>query len=248
MREIKIFDDWNDENILAFEKSIESDDMAFKEFNARIVNTPSRIIGVRIPELHKTAKEIARSKGADGFISLNYDGSFELTTLRGLVIAYMKNIDISKRIELLDSFIDSIDNWATVDVVSGAIKINSREYEVFLENALQSFDTWRIRFGVVSLMSNFMLEDRVNSVLQKIANVRAYDDYYVDMAIAWAISVAYVRDRAATEKIFEEYDLSERVLRKSVSKICDSRRVGVDDKKRMKERLKERLARLSVTK
>ncbi len=97
-------------------------------------------------------------------------------------------------------------------------------------------------------MSNFMLEDRVNSVLQKIANVRAYDDYYVDMAIAWAISVAYVRDRAATEKIFEECDLSERVLRKSVSKICDSRRVSLDDKKRMKERLKERLARLIVTK
>lgn len=241
MEELKIFDEWNSENILEFEQSLENDDVTFREFNRRIVNTPSRLIGVRVPELHKIAKKIASSSGADSFIALAYDGSFELTTLRGLVIAYAKNVSEIAKIELIDSFIESIDNWATNDVVSGAIKLKSNEYKKFLFDSLISSDPWRARFGIVSLMNNYMRDSEVESVISEIVKVKFDDDYYVDMAIAWAISVAYVRDRIVTEKVLSEYALSERVLRKSVSKICDSRRVSTENKLRMKELLKRRL-------
>ena len=61
------------------------------------------------------------------------------------------------------------------------------------------------------------------------------EEYYVRMAIAWLLSVAYIRFPQETEEYFKNCALSSETIQKTISKICDSRRVEIEDKKRLKE-------------
>ena len=85
-----------------------------------------------------------------------------------------------------------------------------------------------------------MLEDRVYSVLQKIASVRAYDDYYVDMAIAWGLSIAAVHFYDKVYAALKEGRFSDFVTRKAISKCRDSFRIPLERKRELKELLKIR--------
>ena len=58
--------------------------------------------------------------------------------------------------------------------------------------------------------------------------------YYNDMAIAWLVSVAFVRQREITLAYLQDDNLGEFTHNKAISKIHDSFRVSDSDKKYLK--------------
>ena len=58
--------------------------------------------------------------------------------------------------------------------------------------------------------------------------------YYNDMAIAWLVSVAFVKQREMTLAYLQNDGLSEFTHNKAISKIHDSFRVSDSDKKYLK--------------
>ena len=59
-------------------------------------------------------------------------------------------------------------------------------------------------------------------------------DYYVQMAVAWAISVFYVHLPEMTESYIRENQLDDFTHNKAIQKICESYRVDKETKARLR--------------
>ena len=77
--------------------------------------------------------------------------------------------------------------------------------------------------------------DRVNDILVSCPRC----GYYLDMGVAWALSMCYVKFPERTEKVLFDGRLENEVLRMTVRKICESYRADAADKERLKACLKD---------
>ncbi len=82
-------------------------------------------------------------------------------------------------------------------------------------------------------MSYFLDSENIDSILSKLIKLQNID-YYIDMAIAWLISVAFIKCREQTLMLLQSESLTPFVQNKSISKICDSYRVTLEDKQLVK--------------
>ena len=87
-----------------------------------------------------------------------------------------------------------------------------------------------IAFIVAFILLNFYLEEKylgeIFDILQKVDG----KGYYNDMAIAWLISVAFVKFERNTLDFIKNCRLSDFTLNKTISKIRDSFRVTPENK------------------
>ena len=88
-------------------------------FNKRIVKTDKTVIGVRMPDLRKLAKKVA--KEIDGFEEIqNFlhginPEIFEEVMLSGLVLNAVK-LTPAEHITLTREYLKPVDSWAGIDV------------------------------------------------------------------------------------------------------------------------------------
>ena len=129
-------------------------DISYKEFTCkRIPNIdPNTVIGVRMPELRKLAKQIK-------YYDLNNlpHKYYEENNLHGLIICEIKDYD--KLISELSKFLDYVDNWATCDLLSP--KLFKKHPENLINQVklwLNSGKTYHIRFAI-SILLRYYLDD-----------------------------------------------------------------------------------------
>lgn len=216
-------------------------DLKYKEFNDKIVNTNLKTIGVRTPILKKMAKDI--SKGDyEKFLKNNGSNYFEEVMIEGFVISYIKDpLEILKN---LDKFLDKIDNWAVCDMLISSCKKLAKikdDYYFFIKKNLLSKNVWRVRFSFVSLLNYFVEEKYLNDIFMFLDNDKN-DFYYVMMAKAWLISICYIKYPKETFNYLKKAKIDDITYNKAISKICDSYRVKKDDKNllsKMKKKTKK---------
>ena len=82
---------------------------------------------------------------------------------------------------------------------------------------------------------NDLYIDRVIDIIIKYEEDNIDNDiYYIDMAISWLISVIYVKYKDKVISLFES-PIRKFVRNKAISKICDSYRVGKEEKEFIKK-------------
>ena len=69
----------------------------------------------------------------------------------------------------------------------------------------------------------------IDSTLKELNNVR-HDGYYVKMAVAWALSLCFVKQRAKTLVLFQNNELDAFTYNKALQKCRESFRVSDADK------------------
>ena len=176
------------------------------------------------------AKEIIKND-AKGFLAVAQDDTHEERMLQGLVIAGMRCPE-AERMEHLGTFIPKIDNWAVCDVTCGSLKSaakNREAYWTFLAPYLASKREFEVRFAVVLLLSHFIVPEWIGRVLAVLADI-SQEGYYVKMAVAWAISVCFVKFREETLLLLENGVLDDFTQNKAIQKCCESFRVSDSDK------------------
>lgn len=208
------------------EELFSNQDLEYKAFHSKLVPTvnPDKIIGVRIPILRKIAKSIANER-AD--FPVEY---YEEIMVKGFLIGY-KKYDINERLKVLSDFVPLIDNWAVCDCVCSTLKFTEKNRQAVWDFLMQYIDgtEYEVRFLVVMLMNYYLVDeyiDRVNNILQSIDR----EEYYINMAVAWALSVAFVKYENAVMEIFENKTLSVWVHNKAIQKTCESFRVSKETK------------------
>ena len=191
-------------------------------FDTKIINTHLLVLGIRIPILRKIAKTLAIQ--ADRVLKGLKVDCYELMTLKGLMITKLQDCEAVKK--ALATFVPTIENWATCDLMCGDLKIVERNPDYFLpliKEFLGSDREFEMRTGVVLLMK-FYLND-LATVFALINNVNC-DYYYVNMALGWLICESFLRDKEQTLEFLRTAKISPIAINKGIQKIRESFRVS----------------------
>ena len=94
---------------------------------------------------------------------------------------------------------------------------------------LRSDEEFFIRFGVVMLLDHFITEDYIDLVLEEMDKIHQ-DAYYVKMAVAWNLSVCFVKFRDKALSYLRTNHLDDWTYNKTIQKIRESYRVTKEDK------------------
>lgn len=204
-------------------------DLKYKDFTKKLIPTVSeeKIIGVRIPILRKIAKKLTVEE-------FDWD-YFEEIMLHGFLIGYGK-YTFSERLKLLDEFVPKIDNWSVCDSVTTTLKFvnkNKSDFLKYLNKFMYSNKEFEIRFVVVILMNYYFDDEHIDFCIYYLKSISS-SYYYVNMAIAWALSVAFVNYENKVMKLIENKELTKEVHNMTLSKIRDSHRVDKNTKEALK--------------
>ena len=197
----------------------------YAAFNKRIVNTDMPVVGVRVPDLRRLARELVPDMSAAEISELLtvQDESFDYMLLCGLLITHDR-LDDQTAIDLTKQYLPRVDSWAHVDVfIEKKRRFTGESWWNFALECLQSEAEFTVRYGVVSLMTNFLDEAHIDQVFAALRNI-AHDGYYVKMALAWLYATAVVHFFELTLAELENGHIDTWTRNKAYQKMRESRR------------------------
>lgn len=210
-------------------------DPGYREFHAKLVPGLEQFFGIRIPKLREVAKELVKQDW-QGFLAVSESVYYEEIMLQGMVIGLCK-CDIDTRLEYMKSFVPKINNWAVCDTFCSSLKAtkkNTEKVRQFLQPYLESDKEFELRFGVVMLMDYYTDDQYIDDTLYWLNHI-SHNGYYVKMAVAWALSVCFVKQREKTLELFKHNFLDDFTYNKSLQKCRESFRVSAQDKEMLKQ-------------
>ena len=205
-------------------------DKKYMKFLSKLTPNVSEdtIIGVRIPEIRKLAKKLVKNDEYEDFLKELPHKYYDENLLHGAIIS--ENKDFENCIELLNSFLPFVDNWAVCDTISPKIfKKHKKELIEKIKEWSQSDKTYTCRFGVEMLMTHFLDEDFKKEYLEMVANIHS-EEYYVKMVIAWFFATALAKQWDYAVIYLENNRLDVWVHNKTIQKARESLRI-LEDKK-----------------
>lgn len=192
------------------------------------------MLGARIPDLRKLAKQIAKENYRE-FLEQCPDEYFEQQFLQAAVLGYAKD-DIETILSYADKFIPKIQDWAVCDgfcqTFSIARKRRERVFKWLMPYAEEEGEFSR-RVVAVLLMSHFLTDEYIGSVLDIMNRLKA-DRYYTKMGVAWCVATAYAKYPKETYAFLLDNDLDAWTYNKSIQKMTESFRVSAEDKKMLR--------------
>ena len=213
-------------------------DEKYKEFHGGLCPGVNNIIGVRVPVLRSLAKKIIKEDWRK-YLKEAEDQYYEEVMLQGMVIGLAK-MDIEERLTYLAGFIPKIDNWAVCDVTCAGLKSTAKNLKKvweFLQKYLNSDKEFEVRFAVVIILDYYIQEEYIYRVFEKLDSIH-HEAYYVKMAVAWAVSICYIKYPEKTYSYLESCKLDNFTFNKAIQKIRESYRVPKEDKENLKKMLK----------
>ncbi len=222
-------------DFLAYLMSIS--DEKYCKFATKITESKYPRIGVRVPKCREIAKEILKDSSREE--SAEFLGweiqYFEEVMIRGFVIAGLPYPEMKVRIF---DFVGLIDNWEICDTFCASLKSVKKNLPDFLEiiDELLEKSEFYTRVALVCLMDYYLDSEYLNVVFDRILCVKNREEYYVKMAVAWALATSFAKFPEETMAFFKSAELPEWTHNKTIAKVRESYRVS--------EEVKEELRRL----
>lgn len=229
-------DHWSSEDYRSFTQYLaECQDEKYRQFHSSLVPGKENIIGIRMPQLRKMGKEIAKGNWKE-FLHEVQEDTYEEVMVEGIVIGQAK-VDYEEFCSLVDQFTEKVDNWGVCDCFCGGLtmlKKYKKEFWEHLENYLKSDSPWKQRVALVIMLGSYMEEDYIDGVLERCDSLSS-EQYYVRMAQSWLVSVAYVKFPEITQRYLEHSNLDNWTYNKAIQKIRESYRVDAQTKEKLKQ-------------
>lgn len=206
-------------------------DKKYKEFHSSLCPGTDNIIGVRVPRLREYAKKIYKTENLEEILNLK-PVYYEEKMIQGMVIGFNTKEPLSKIQSEIEKFVPEIDNWAICDVFTSGLKITKKypkEMWNFIQKYFKSNREFELRFAIVMLINYYIIDDYIDKVLNVLDNIKN-DFYYVKMAIAWAISICYIKYPMKTKQYLKHNRLDDFTHNKAIQKIRESYRVTKEEK------------------
>lgn len=202
-----------------------------KNFSASLIPNINNVLGVKIPVLRKISKEIYSSNNWKNFLTFYKEEYMEETMLKGMVIGHIK-ASPEKILSYIKDFVPKIDNWAVCDTFCSSLKFSKKNRDLvwqFIQPYLYSTKEYEIRFGVVMALNYFVEKEYIKELLNILDKIN-HDGYYAKMAVAWAVSICFVKEKEITFDYLKNSHLNNWTYNKSIQKIIESYRVSDEDK------------------
>ena len=198
------------------------------------------------------------------------DESMEEILLQGMIIGnlhgkmkYKNALTNSMIFELIRRYVPKIDNWSTCDSFCAGLKIAEEipdEMWHFLSEYFYARRDFDVRFGIVMII-NYYIKPEYMDLIFKVFNQigifcqsgyiyssKGEDLYYVEMALAWAISMCYIKYPEETMQYLEEMRsktdiLGDFIYNKALQKITESKCISPETKVIIKQMKRAKPAR-----
>ena len=217
-------------------KLLELQDEKYKEFSAKLSpNCDFKRIGIKVPSLRDLAKKIAKSENFKEYLEKE-ETYYEEIMLKGFIIGYSK-MEFAEKLKYIEKFIPKIKDWAICDTFCPTLKDTNKNKEKmweFINKYLNSQNEFDIRFAVIMMLDFYITDEYIDLVLENLNNIK-HEGYYVKMAVAWTISVAYIKFKDKTLKFFNETKIDDWTFNKALQKIIESNRVTEEEKNEIRK-------------
>lgn len=211
----------------------EMQDLEYREFIAKLIPNISKekIIGIRVPNLRKLAKEIIKSNEHIDYLDNTDHYYLEENQLHLILIDEIK--DVNLQLKYLDKFVEKIDNWSVSDIYSGKKlkKFPSLTLEYILK-WLNYDNIFAKRIAIKILMTNFEFK---KEYLDLVSNIKT-DEYYLQMMIAWYFTNALINSENEAMIYIKKERLDKNIHNLVIKKSVESLKIN----KELKEELKRR--------
>lgn len=208
-------------------------DEKYARFSASLIPNVlrERVLGIKIPDIRKLAVTLAKENKeevAEFLLTLPHE-YLEEDILHGAFISFEKDFD--KALRMVEEFLPYVDNWEVCDTLNvkafskGGERLKSKVYEW-----LDSDKPYTVRFAVVQSMRYFLDNDFDEELFAKTVTI-ASDEYYVNMAVAWYLSVALIKHKDIALDYIKQGKISVWTMNKGIQKACESRRIDESFKK-----------------
>ena len=224
-------DCWKKEKLQAELKALQ--DLKYQKFHSSLLPSVQNIIGVRMPLLRKLAKEVLRGDWRNYLDSSVAEPNtyYEEDIIQALLIGTSK-LSWQERHAYIKEFVPKINNWAVCDLFCSTLKeaqYYQEEYWQLIVPYFNSSNAYDLRFASVMLLNHFTGDEFVEEALNLLEAIK-YEDYYVKMGVAWAISIFYIKQPQLTLKLIKQNNLDDFTHNKAIQKIRESFRVSNEDK------------------
>ncbi|GHT65176.1 hypothetical protein AGMMS50239_24350 [Bacteroidia bacterium] len=197
-------------------------DEKYRVFSSKLIPNINNVLGIRLPELRKIAKRLAKD-GYKEYLPITNLIYFEEIMLQGLIVGYL-NLEWKDKAEYIIEFVPKIDNWSVCDSFCTGLKFDKADTNdvwKFLQPYLKSEKPYEIRFAVVMLLFHFVDKKYAKRAFSAFDHIK-HDDYYVKMAVAWAISIYYRDLPEITLPYLQNNKLNDWTHNKAIQKITES--------------------------
>ena len=202
----------------------------YRIFAAKLIPNIDNLLGVRLPKLRKIAKKIIQLD-YEYYLAMDNHLYFEEVMLQGMIIGEIK-LPWTERSRYVKQFISKIDNWSVCDSFCCGLKFEVSEKELvwqFLQPYFASDKPYDIRFAVVMLLFYFVDDEYAQKAFTLFDQIKN-DDYYVKMAVAWAISIYFRELPTLTMSYLQKNQLDDWIYNKALQKITESLKVDSSTK------------------
>ena len=206
----------------------------FQKFTSGLIPGTDPILGVRLPEIRKLARQLAREDWRS-YLKEARDDSYEEIILQGFVIGYARG-DIEEILSYAKIFIPKIHDWSVNDGFCSTFKIAQKHREKvwdFLMSYCTSPNEFEQRVVAVMLMDHFLVDEYIDRVLAVWDQLK-HEGYYCKMGVAWGVATAYVKFPKETHAFLLNNHLDDFTYNKAIQKMIESYRISPEEKEMLR--------------
>lgn len=199
-------------------------DEKYKDFIAKLVPTIEKdtIIGVRMGDLRRLAREIRKEENLDIFNEAKFYYREEKLLYALCIFKMSESFDAV--MNALDKFLPYINSWEVTDLIAGEIIIDEAHIDKAFQKALSyvhSSDEYTIRLGLVIMNKKFNDKAHIDKIIDAIKNI-TLNTYYANMAAAWLLCELYFTDKAKVDEFLSSEAISMDIKKMTRQKIRES--------------------------
>ena len=202
------------------------------------------ILGVRVPILRDYAKKLAKEYEIHDLLTYIDNEYYEEIMLQGMLIGLENDKDKNKDIRNIkhilkdiEEFVPKIDNWAICDGFCTGLNItkkHKKEMWDFLQKYVTSDKEFEIRFGIVMILDYYITEEYLEKDFSIFDDIKS-DRYYVQMAVAWAISICLIKFYDKTIEYLKHAKIDKFTYNKALQKAIESYRISDEQKAELRK-------------
>lgn len=223
-----IKDNWNEEDMLAFQEYLKSfENEGKREWSTNLLKTRLPVLCIKTPVMKDIVNKIAKGNYLE-FLNYMLWEYYENTAINGFLINEIKDFKVKK--QYLDIYSQKADNWATCDLLTFNVKGNEEEYFSLVLEYIKSPKPFTRRIGMYILFDFINNDTYLKKVFKLLDGFTQEENYYVNMMNSWLLCECFIKRREETLEYLKHNKLNKFTLNKGIQKCRDSRRVSKEDK------------------
>ena len=218
------------------EELISMQDKKYKEFHKGLCPGTENIVGIRVPILRNYAKELLKQYDWKTLIKNIDNEYYEEIMLQGMVIGLAK-ADFNSITQEIKKFVPKIDNWAVCDTFCAGLKItkkHKKEMWNFIQKYINSKKEFEVRFSVVMILDYYIEDEYLEKIFEIFDSIKR-EEYYIQMAVAWAISICLIKYYDRTLNYLKTAKLDKFTYNKALQKAIESYRITKEQKQTLRD-------------